>query len=113
MGEFVEILKVVPPAVWLILRNNNLLRSINQDLKVPVNRFLIMAREAVRGLDTKLDESKNTLSSSISSSINSLKFEAKLAFFLFSYWLTDTIISFLIKIGKVKEVELEELVAAA
>ena len=50
MDEFVEILKVVPAPVWLILRNNNLLRSINQDLGVPVNRFLIMARQAVRGL---------------------------------------------------------------
>ena len=119
MDEFVEILKVVPPAVWLILRNNNLIRSINQDLGVPVNRFLIMARQAVKGIHSEVDETKanQTWSEYLSRSLSATKsralFEFRLALFLFSYWVVDLVISLMIKLGRVKEVELDELVKAA
>merc|ERR1712130_1006769 len=92
MDEFVEILKVVPAPIWLILRNNNLLRSINQDLGVPVNRFLIMARQAVRGLHTQVDEEKVagwSLAQQARAKVSQIHFEVRLAAFLLSYWLFD------------------------
>lgn len=118
MDEFVEILKVVDAPVWLILRNNNLLRSINQDLGVPVNRFLIMARQAVRGLHTQVDEEKvvgwsSSLAQQTRATVSRIQFEVRLAAFLLSYWLFDMFLTVLIKLGRVKEVELEDLVKAA
>ena len=119
MDEFVEILKVVPPAVWLILRNNNLIRATNQDLGVPVNRFLIMAREAVKGIHSKLDETKaeqtwkESITNSVSATKTTIMFELRLGLFLFSYWIFDKFMNAMIKFGFVKEVELEDLVKAA
>merc|ERR1712137_244071 len=101
MDEFVEILKVVPAPVWLILRNNNLLRSINQDLGVPVNRFLIMARQAVRGLhhqEAPVEEEKvvswaQSVGQTVRAKASRIQFEIRLASFLLSYWLFDLFIS--------------------
>lgn len=125
MGEFVEILRVLPPAIWLILRNNNLLRSVNQELGVPVNRFLIMGRYAVNGLHSKdsiIPPGKEMIYYTywflhakyyVKRFTSRLIFEGRLASFLFSYWLFDRFISLLILFGKVKEVEIEELIKAA
>ncbi|KAK5580899.1 hypothetical protein RB653_000923 [Dictyostelium firmibasis] len=52
------LMKAMPRHLLLILRNNNLLRSINMELGSPVNRFSIMARYAAKGLNS--NTSKNS-----------------------------------------------------
>jgi hypothetical protein len=50
MTRMTDIFKKIPIPLMIVLRNNNLLRSINMELKTPVNRFSIMARVALRGI---------------------------------------------------------------
>jgi hypothetical protein len=39
MDQMIDMLKHLPKEMLMILRNNNLLRAINHELDVPVNRF--------------------------------------------------------------------------
>lgn len=50
MEEVMELLQQIPREFLLILRNNNLIRSINRELGAPVNRFTLFGRQAIRGL---------------------------------------------------------------
>ena len=42
--EVMKVLRALPTSLILILRNINIVRSINRELGCPVNRFNIMAR---------------------------------------------------------------------
>ena len=42
--------ELLPPALLFVGRNMNLVRSINKELKSPVNRIHVMAEKAVVGL---------------------------------------------------------------
>jgi aarF domain-containing kinase len=106
MGDVVEILKILPRSALLILRNNNLLRSVNQELGVPVNRFLIMARQAVRQI-------QSTEKNPLRAIEHKIMFEARLGVFVFYYWAYDLFFALMIKLGKIKEVELDELIKSA
>jgi len=44
------LLESLPRDLLLVLRTNDLIMSINKELGFPVNRFLVMARAAIRGL---------------------------------------------------------------
>lgn len=46
-----DVLGSVPKDLLFIFKTTNLVRSINKDLGATVNRFLIMARYAVRGIE--------------------------------------------------------------
>lgn len=50
MDQMVTILQQMPRSLMLVLRNINLVRSINKDLGAPINRFTIMANWALRGI---------------------------------------------------------------
>lgn len=50
MDEVMELIRQIPREFLLILRNNNLIRSINRELGAPVNRFTLFGRQAIRGL---------------------------------------------------------------
>lgn len=43
------LLRALPTSIILILRNINIVRSLNRDLGCPVNRFNIMARRYICG----------------------------------------------------------------
>lgn len=49
MGSVVGVLKQMPYNLTLLMRNINLVRSLNKDLGSPANRYVIMGREAVAG----------------------------------------------------------------
>ena len=52
--EVMELIRSIPREFLLILRNNNIVRSINRELGAPVNRFTLFGRQAIRGLkDTR------------------------------------------------------------
>ena len=53
MKDIVGILKDIPRSLVLVIRSMNLVRSINFDLGTPVNRFTLMARDALKSLATK------------------------------------------------------------
>eukprot|EP00761_Pharyngomonas_kirbyi_P002876 gb/GECH01002880.1/.p1 GENE.gb/GECH01002880.1/~~gb/GECH01002880.1/.p1 ORF type:complete len:712 (+),score=85.24 gb/GECH01002880.1/:1-2136(+) len=48
--DFMNIYRNMPKEMMLLMRCDNLLRSLNQELGAPVNRFAIMARTASRGV---------------------------------------------------------------
>eukprot|EP00124_Ichthyophonus_hoferi_P004265 Ihof_evm7s449 gene=Ihof_evmTU7s449 len=50
MDSIVGMLKRMPRPLLLVLRNINIVRALNKELGVPINRFDHMARFAVRGL---------------------------------------------------------------
>jgi aarF domain-containing kinase len=49
-GAIMELIQQIPREFLLILRNNNIIRSINRELGSPVNRFSLFGRQAIRGL---------------------------------------------------------------
>jgi aarF domain-containing kinase len=51
MNVIVSMLKDMPRCLLLVLRNINIVRSINKELGVPINRFNYMARYSLRGLE--------------------------------------------------------------
>lgn len=51
MHIIVQMLKDMPRCLLLVLRNINIVRSINKELGVPINRFNYMARYGMRGLE--------------------------------------------------------------
>jgi aarF domain-containing kinase len=50
LDELVNVMKQMPRELLLVLRNTNLVRSVNRELGTPVNRFVIMAEVAAQGL---------------------------------------------------------------
>eukprot|EP01100_Stratorugosa_tubuloviscum_P013650 TRINITY_DN6984_c0_g1_i1.p1 TRINITY_DN6984_c0_g1~~TRINITY_DN6984_c0_g1_i1.p1 ORF type:complete len:343 (+),score=113.37 TRINITY_DN6984_c0_g1_i1:128-1156(+) len=49
-GTFAELTKEMPKEMLIILRNANILRSINHELGAPINRCAVLARESLKGL---------------------------------------------------------------
>lgn len=45
--EVIEVLRALPTSLILVVRNLNIVRSLNRELGCPVNRFNIMARSAI------------------------------------------------------------------
>ncbi len=52
LDEVMKILRALPTSLILILRNLNIVRSLNRELGCPVNRFNIMARRSVGNADS-------------------------------------------------------------
>ena len=50
IDEVMALVRQIPREFLLILRNNNIIRSINRELGAPVNRFTLFGRQAIRGL---------------------------------------------------------------
>ncbi|EFC44425.1 predicted protein [Naegleria gruberi] len=50
MDKFQQMVRNMPTEMLLIMRTNNLLRYVNQSMGVPVNRYVINARIASRGM---------------------------------------------------------------
>jgi aarF domain-containing kinase len=50
IDEVMELMRQIPREFLLILRNNNIIRSINRELGSPINRFSVFGRQAIRGL---------------------------------------------------------------
>lgn len=53
MDEVMKVIQAIPREFLLILRNNNIIRSINRELGSPVNRFSLFGRQAIIGLRDK------------------------------------------------------------
>jgi len=49
LQKFMDTMQTLPEELFLVLRSNFLLRSVNRDLGAPINRFNVMARAAARG----------------------------------------------------------------
>jgi aarF domain-containing kinase len=47
MDDVVKILRILPSSMLLVFRNINLMRSINRELGMPINRFSVMAKSYV------------------------------------------------------------------
>lgn len=45
--EVIKVLRGIPTSLVLVVRNLNIVRSLNRDLGCPVNRYNIMARRCV------------------------------------------------------------------
>ena len=62
-SNFIEILRIlskVPQKMILLLKSNELLRSIQMDLGIPVNYYLIFVKYAMKGIyihDLKMNQS--------------------------------------------------------
>lgn len=61
MKKVNTILESVPSELLFVLKTTNLVRSINKDLGATVNRFLYMARHALRGIQKGKDKIPQTL----------------------------------------------------
>lgn len=96
MDKFMLVLRQMPRELILIIRNHNLMRATNhhifvqEEAGIPPNRFVIMARAALRGL-TDLDKKRNG-----DGFLNNLKwlrqkimFEFSLTLASLSYWSTQ------------------------
>ncbi|XP_065174625.1 uncharacterized aarF domain-containing protein kinase 5-like isoform X2 [Sycon ciliatum] len=51
-----DVLKALPTPLMLVMRNINIVRSVNSELGTPVNRFNIMARRAAGGCSVNASE---------------------------------------------------------
>lgn len=107
IDKLVEIIHTVPLEVLLILRNNNLLRMINMDLGTPVNRFVIMARYASKGI---YNEGDGSFWKSISSWKENISYELRLKVAQFVYFIVDLYARFMRMIGATQEFDYEELI---
>ena len=94
-----EVMASLPREFMLVLRNHNLLRSVNLEVGVPVNRFSIFARMAVRGIS---DQHKNInadadfmtkFKSNTLSFFERYRFEFKLRLFEVSNWVIEKLVS--------------------
>jgi aarF domain-containing kinase len=79
MESITQVLKQLHPDMMFVLRNQNLLRSINVQLGVPVNRFTIMARKATDGINQ--DSSRKGLLSALRTIKERFFFEVHLKMF--------------------------------
>ncbi|KYR01571.1 putative protein serine/threonine kinase [Tieghemostelium lacteum] len=68
MGQFMNddfmlqvntLMKSMPRHLFFILRNNNLIRSVNLEVGAPVNRFTIMCRYATQGINSVNNSNKD------------------------------------------------------
>jgi aarF domain-containing kinase len=100
MDQMLDVLRMLPKEMLMILRNNNLLRAINHELGVPVNRFSIFARTAAAGIhiDKPLyqENEKRGFMQSINSSFmlllswrEKLLFECYLSIYRFLHYCID------------------------
>lgn len=106
INKIADIIHKVPIEVLLILRNNNLLRMINLDLGTPVNRFIIMARYASKGI---FNEEDGSIWKRISSLKENLSFEIHLKIAQFIYFIVDVCARFMRSIGATQEFNHDEL----
>jgi aarF domain-containing kinase len=79
MDSVTQVLKKLHPDMLFILRSQNLLRSINVQLGVPVNRFTIFARKATEGINQ--EPKQNGIMSRILTLKERFMFEVHLQFF--------------------------------
>ena len=86
----INVMREMPREFLLILRNNNLLRSINRELGGPVNRLALFSRQAIRGAHIE-DQNKMSFWTSFTSElvIRRLEWEMWLGglFFRFARWM--------------------------
>lgn len=133
-----DVLKALPRPLLLVLRNNNLIRMINLELGTPVNRFVIMAREANlnyfdilekrrrRGKrNTPLIHSSMSVMSASEIGIfdtirwnfklwwETFRFEMKIKEAEWSLWVAGWYITFMIFFGFMKPLSLEPTIDAA
>eukprot|EP01132_Coremiostelium_polycephalum_P000917 gene917-1158_t len=99
MKEINLLMKTMPRHLLLVLRNNNLLRSINMELGSPVNRFSIMARVATRGLNSRIDPNRNKLLRLFSRIQEKITLEILLKGHEFVNWFLAETILILVKLG--------------
>eukprot|EP01133_Synstelium_polycarpum_P017239 gene17239-20544_t len=99
MKEITGLMKSMPRHLLLLLRNNNLVRSINMDLGSPVNRFSIMARYATKGINSKLDLTGYGFMRMLSRVNEKVRFECLLKGYELYYWLAEKAVILLIKLG--------------
>jgi len=79
MEDISSLLESLPRDLLLVLRNNDLIMSINKELGFPVNRFLIAARAAIRGVIIS-EGTKPTLLERIKCEYRLFVFNARLKF---------------------------------
>jgi len=99
MKELNVLMKTMPRHLLLILRNNNLLRSINMELGAPVNRFSIMARYAAKGLNSKEDKKRNKVIQWVSRVKEKVHLEVLLKGYEIYYSLTAMLVRILLRLG--------------
>lgn len=51
VDKVMQLMKLMPRPLFLVLRNQNYVRGLNKELGMPVNRFRLMANMALRALD--------------------------------------------------------------
>ncbi|GAM20230.1 hypothetical protein SAMD00019534_034050 [Acytostelium subglobosum LB1] len=99
MKEINQLMKSMPRHLLLILRNNNLIRSINMDLGSPINRFSIMARYATRGINSKIEQGGFSMRRMVSRIKEKVSFEARLRGYEFYYWLMAISLRIMLRLG--------------
>eukprot|EP01113_Clastostelium_recurvatum_P045381 TRINITY_DN7792_c0_g1_i3.p1 TRINITY_DN7792_c0_g1~~TRINITY_DN7792_c0_g1_i3.p1 ORF type:complete len:644 (+),score=56.02 TRINITY_DN7792_c0_g1_i3:47-1933(+) len=77
------LLERLPRDLLLVLRNNDLLMSINKDLGNPVNRFIIMAQTSIRGIG---HSHKRGLAAYLRSRLEVISFNTRLQAFAALMW---------------------------
>ncbi|KAL9645025.1 hypothetical protein ABK040_004518 [Willaertia magna] len=88
MNQFTNLIRNIPNEMLLIMRTNNALRFINQQLGIPVNRYVINARIASKclHLENSLSQKKNVsfyqrVKQFYFSSVESIHFEFNLHYY--------------------------------
>ncbi|KAF0981425.1 hypothetical protein FDP41_012082 [Naegleria fowleri] len=119
MERFQQMIRNMPSEMLLIMRTNNLLRYVNQSLGVPVNRYVIYARVASKGIHRHCEMSSrhhNSTTRIISLwkylkeksviAAEQIHFETILALYQLKQWLWNWYYRQLIFIGFMKPIRL-------
>eukprot|EP01135_Chromosphaera_perkinsii_P004137 Nk52_evm44s270 gene=Nk52_evmTU44s270 len=109
MDQIVVVLRQLPPQLLLIMRNINLVRSTNKELGAPVNRFVLMAKQAIRGIKEVNSASEGNTSAwtSFRTWKSTLYFDFILSRVTFYSWLQNQLLRVLRILGFLDEIENE------
>lgn len=95
-NRFMLVFQKMPEEILLILRNNNILRSVNRELGDPVNRFVVFGENSIKEL-----AKSNENNSFLFRKIQWVYYEWNLNSFKFFMWFENKIFKFLYLIGYV------------
>jgi aarF domain-containing kinase len=102
--RILDALNLMPREMLLVMRTNSLLRALNQELGVPVNRHIINARIAAKGIHKCTDNI--SLRNKIKNLWESVGFEVRIRYWEWRNYITVMIYRVAIAIGLMKPIRL-------
>ncbi|XP_078367254.1 putative aarF domain-containing protein kinase 5 isoform X1 [Oculina patagonica] len=96
--KVIIILRQLPRSMLLVFRNLNTVRAINQELGEPVDRFVLMARCAIAGVNGSIKH--NSIWSKVKTSVELFVLDVRIRAMSFRAWMVETYIKVLQYLGR-------------